>query len=107
VVCKHDQVAEPEVRRGEDRLRQADAQRAGRGIHAGHLHVRMPLQGAAHLAERHHRLLGDETCLVQRGVQHWSGVPLGEHKAIPIQPVGTHRVNPHLGEVQRGHDFHC
>ena len=40
-----------------------------------------------------------------RGVKNRRGVPLGQHEPIAVGILRVFRVEPHLGEEQRGHDF--
>ena len=82
-------------------------QRAGGGVHAGHLlAVGMTLQDAVQLAEILEFVAADEAQLRQNRVIAGGGMSLAEHEPVTIRPAGVFGVDAHVVVEYAGHQLH-
>ena len=90
-----------------DADREPLAERAGRGLDSGQpLHVRVPFERAAQLAQRHDLVVREVAGLRERRVEDRRGVPLGEDEAVAVGPVGVLGVVPQKAtEIEGRHDL--
>ena len=84
---------------------QADAQRAGRHVHARRAHARVALQGAAGLTQGVHALGGQKALADQVAVEHGRGMALAEHKPVTVRIVGVRGVHMHALLIQQREDL--
>ena len=84
---------------------QADAQRAGRHVHARRAHARVALQGAAGPAQGVHALGGQKALADQVAVEHGRGVALAEHEPVTVRIVGVRGVHMHALLIQQREDL--
>ncbi len=100
-------LVDPGGQRVADADRQPLAERAGRGLDAGEpLHVGVPLERAAQLAQGHDLVVREIARLGQRRVEHRRRMPLGENEPVAVGPVRVLGIVPQeSAEIQGRHDL--
>ena len=90
-----------------DSDRQALTERAGRRFDAGEaLHVGVPLERAAQLAQGHDLIVRKIAGLGERGIEHRGGMPLGEDEPVAVGPVRVRRIVPQEpAKIEGRHDL--
>ena len=101
-VCRLDP---PGVQRGADRRANPLAERSGRHVDERQPRRRMPLEIGIEPTQLQEVRSMEGARFGPRGVKNRRGVPLGQHEPIAVGILRVFRVEPHLGEEQRGHDF--
>ena len=100
-------LVDPGGQRVADADRESLAERAGGGLDSGQpLHVGVPLERAAQLAQSHDLVVREVAGLGERRIEDRRRVPLGEDEAVAVGPVGVLGVVPQdSAEIEGRHDL--